>query len=284
MAFILGAGLVGWLADRSGADFMRLFGKGKPAETSEHTPISASPAASAPPQTTPPQSNPAISAPETAPHSVDESAQYARITAMEQRIDQLMLRSEAASGNADRAEALLIAFAARRSVERGAALGYLADQLKMRFTDAQPHAVQAILAESKDPATLDQLTSRLSAMASHLSSGASTDTGWQRLRREISSLLIIRRDTTASASPDARYELARLHLQSGQIDEAIAYVRSLPGAADATDWIADAARYAEALRALDLIETTAILDPHRLKSASGEHIDQASPINASSSL
>jgi hypothetical protein len=72
-------------------------------------------------------------------------------------------------------------------------------------------------------------------------------------------------------------------LQTGQIDEAIAYVRSLPGAADAADWMADAARYAEAMRALDLLETTAILDPHHLKSASGEKIEQISPVTSAAS-
>ena len=46
----------------------------------------------------------------------------------------------AASGNAARAEGLLIAFSARRTLERGNDLGYLGDQLRLRFGDAEANA------------------------------------------------------------------------------------------------------------------------------------------------
>src|SRR5690606_34403984 len=67
-----------------------------------------------------------------------------RIAAMEQRLARLDLQAAAAEGNAARAEGLLIAFAARRSIERGAQLGYLADQLQLRFGNAQPVAVRTV--------------------------------------------------------------------------------------------------------------------------------------------
>jgi hypothetical protein len=56
-----------------------------------------------------------------------------RLAAAEQRLTQLDLQAQAAAGNAARAESLLIAFATRRAVERGAELGYLSDQLRLRF-------------------------------------------------------------------------------------------------------------------------------------------------------
>src|SRR5688572_11436236 len=68
-----------------------------------------------------------------------ESAQTAlavRLAELEQRMTRLNLAAEAASGNAARAEGLLTAAAARRAIERGTPLGYLEDQLKVRFADA----------------------------------------------------------------------------------------------------------------------------------------------------
>src|SRR5690606_13790969 len=47
-----------------------------------------------------------------------------RVAAMEQRLTRLDLQSQAAAGNAARAEGMLIAFAARRSLERGQPLGF----------------------------------------------------------------------------------------------------------------------------------------------------------------
>ena len=48
-----------------------------------------------------------------------------RVAALEQRIGQVDTQSRAAVGNADRAEGLLVAFAARRALDRGVALGFL---------------------------------------------------------------------------------------------------------------------------------------------------------------
>jgi hypothetical protein len=46
-----------------------------------------------------------------------------RVSALEQRLSQIDFQSRAAVGNADRAEALLVAFAARRALDRGIGLG-----------------------------------------------------------------------------------------------------------------------------------------------------------------
>ena len=77
-----------------------------------------------------------------------------RVAAMEQRLTRLDLQTQAAAGNAARAEGLLIAFASRRAIERGAPLGYLADQLRLRFGDARPNAVRTVIETAQTDATL----------------------------------------------------------------------------------------------------------------------------------
>ena len=64
---------------------------------------------------------------------------------------------------------------------------------------------------------------------------------------------------------ERRLDRARLFLESGRTDSAIAEVRNLPGAESAEGWLRDAERYAAAQRALDLIETAAVLEPRRLR-------------------
>ena len=54
-------------------------------------------------------------------------------------------------------------------------------------------------------------------------------------------------------------------------------MQHLPNAKQAAGWIADAQRYNQARNALDLLETTAILDPHDLRDASGKQVVQPSP-------
>lgn len=199
-----------------------------------------------------------------------------RIAAAEQRITRLDLQTEAAAGNAARAEGLLIAFAARRALERGADLGYLADQLRLRFGDALPNAVDKVIAVSRDPVTVDRLIARLEGMGPQLER-AGRRPSLSQLWSELGSLVTIRRQTTPSARPTVRLERARLFLESGRIDAAIGEVERLPGADQASDWIADAKRYAEAQTALDLIETSAVLEPRRLRDGNGRNIAQPSP-------
>jgi len=200
-----------------------------------------------------------------------------RVAAMEQRLARLDLQAQAAAGNAARAEGLLIAFAARRSIERGAPLGYLADQLRLRFGDALPNAVQTIVAAGDNPITLDQLLARLDGLAPLLSQTPSSEGVLPWLGREISQLFVIRTEDTPSPRAENRLERARLFLESGRTQAAISEVRNLPGADAAGDWIADAARYSATQRALELVETTAVLEPRELRDGSGNRIEQPSP-------
>ncbi len=280
LAFVFGAGLVGWLAREGRLDFV--LNSAKAASDAQLTMSEPAGATSSgeitAPGAPPPAAAQADGAATTgAPAAVTGPAD-ARIAALEQRLTRLDLEAEAASGNASRAEGLLIAFAARRLIERGSPLGYLEDQLRLRFADAQPNAVDTLIAAARQPVTLDQLSARLDAMIPAMARASAQESGWDRLRRDVSGLFVIRHDSAAATSPQSRIDHAQLLLRLGRIDEAIAEVDHLPGSAAAPDWIAAARRYGTAQRALDLIEATAMLDTHRLGDANGRPINQASPL------
>lgn len=190
------------------------------------------------------------------------NALAARVAELEQRLSRITLEAESASGNASRAEGLLVAFAVRRALDRGLSLGYLDAQLRLRFGDDQPNAVKTIIDTSREPVTLEQLRTDLDALAPQLV-GRSEGNGslWTGLRREISELFVVRPAGTQSTRASERLDRARRYLAAGQADKAIAEVEAMPGAEAAGEWLIDARRYHEARRALDLIETAAILEP-----------------------
>ncbi len=276
LAFLLGCAVVGWLAWRSGADFGQLLrGRHRPAVTAQVTtdpkPLPA-PNQAAPNQAAPNQSAPSLNAPALA------GPTDARLASLEQRFTRLDLLAQAAAGNAGRAEGVLVAYAARRAIERGAPLGYLADQLRLRFADAQPNAVETVIAAAQQPVTLADLSAELDSLTPQLTQHVATASGWAAVRREVSQLFVIRHEDHPSPAPESRIERAHLLLTGGRIDRAIAEVSNLPGATSAQSWIAAARRYDGAMRALDLLETTAILDPRRLRDSSGTAVQQPSPM------
>jgi hypothetical protein len=191
------------------------------------------------------------------------NALAARVAELEQRLSRITLEAESASGNASRAEGLLVAFAVRRALDRGLSLGYLDAQLRLRFGDDQPNAVKTIIETSRDPVTLEQLRTDLDTLAPQLVGRGSDDDGslWTAFRREMGELFVVRAAGTQSPRASERLERARRYLAAGQADKAIAEVEVMPGAAVANAWLIDARRYHEARRALDLIETAAILEP-----------------------
>lgn len=268
-AFLLGGSVTGYLA------WQGYFAEGTPADGPAATPSETAPLAL--PRPVPSASETARAAAAVARVEETQGGLDQRIAAAEQRIARLDLQAQAASGNAARAEGLLIAFATRRALERGSELGYLGDQLQLRFGDAQPNSVATVIAFARRPVTLDVLLARLDGLQPTLRSASGRPT-LGRLQEEISSLFVIRRETTPSPQPSRRFERARLFVESGRVEEAIAEVEMLPGAPGAASWIADARRYARAQRALDLIETTAVQEPRRLRDGAGDRVEQLSPV------
>lgn len=200
-----------------------------------------------------------------------------RIAELEQRLARLDVQADAAAGNAARAEGLLIAFAARRAIERGDRLGYLANQLRLRFGAAEAGAVEAVLAVDREPVTLDQLLAGLDGLAPQLGASPADQGTFDWLWRELGELFVVRREDAPSPAPERRLERARLFLESGRAGAAAAEIRNLPNADSAAAWIADAERYAAAQRGLERIEAAAILEPEQLRDGSGRAVEQASP-------
>ena len=213
-----------------------------------------------------------IPAPSTAGLESAQTAMGLRMAELEQRMTKLNLEADAASGNAARAEGLLIASAARRAVERGAPLGYLEDQLKLRFANAQPNAVATLAEISRSPVTLDALEQGLSALEPSLIDLPRDTNVVSRVRQELSNLFVIRRVSAPSPAPEKRYERARVFLETGRAQAAIDEVQRMPGHDAAQGWLALAQRYVRAQRALDLIETAAILEPRDLKDGGGDPV------------
>lgn len=201
----------------------------------------------------------------------------ARVAALEARIARLDLEAAAAEGNTARAEAMMVAFAARRAIERGVPLGFLSEQLKLRFGDAQPAAVATVLDAAKAPVTLDKLAGDLDALGPALAQAPKDEGGWDNFTRELSSLFVIRRDSAPSINAEDRLERARLMLRTGQTDAAIAEVERLPGSSAAGSWTGLARRYGDAQRALEQLETAALLEPERLRDSGGGALRAPSP-------
>jgi hypothetical protein len=268
LAFVLGGGLAGWLVwsgelaailpQRSAADYAPQLAAGP----------AGSPRAAA---------NGAAGMTEAQTASAVGSVET-RLALLEDRFSRIDLAAAAASGNAGRAEALLVALAARRRIERGVPLGYVEDQLKLRFAGAQASAVQTIISAARTPVTLGELSGGLDTLAPELTGTPPGESGWTRARRELSNLFVIRRAAAPATPPQDRVARARLMLASGRIDEAIAEVERLRGGTGAQEWIASARRYDAVQRALDVIETTAMLEPRRLQDGTGHAVNQPSPL------
>jgi hypothetical protein len=184
-----------------------------------------------------------------------------RVNRLEERLAQLDLQSRAAVGNADRAEGLLVAFAARRAVDRGVALGYIETLLRERFAASEPQAVAAVLTGARQPVTLQGLQKEFQEIAPQLGGGRSDQGWWQAFRTELSSLITVRREGTPSTQPSERLRRAERALEAGQVEVALLEVLRLPGQERAERWVTNARRYIAAHRALDRLETAALLEP-----------------------
>ncbi|MEP6784139.1 MAG: hypothetical protein ABI898_00190 [Sphingomonadales bacterium] len=246
VAFVLGVALVTWAFTRwEPARRMIL-----PAATTQATTVQG---VVAQPMTTTPL--PIATAGDV---SSEVAITESRVAGLEARLAQIDTRADAASANAARAEGLLIAFAARRAVERGGSLGYLEVQLRTRFADTQPRAVAAIITATQSPVTLNGLRQQLDRLEPQLVGDPAGERWDAAITRAIGSLFVVRKADAPSPAADQRFERARVSLDGGQVDAALTEVARLPGRAAATDWMAAARRYIEAQRALDILEAAAL--------------------------
>lgn len=190
-----------------------------------------------------------------------QSAESARIAGLEDRLARVENATRRAAGSAGRADALLVAFAARRAIDRGIALGYLENLLVARFGQDHRRAVATVITSSRQPIRLDDLAAEYDQLGNALRSGGPQEGWWSGFRRELGDLVQVRRATKAPPSADARYLRAQQRLSAGQVDQALAETMRMPGAGAASAWIARARRYVAVHRALDEIESAALLGP-----------------------
>ena len=191
--------------------------------------------------------------------SANDPEDAARIATLEQRVDRVENATERAEGFAGRADALVVAFAARRAIDRGVALGYLEPLLVDRFGARHQAAVATIVTASRAPVRLNDLISEYEGLGPELRRGGPQESWWSGFRRELGSVIEVHRSDRPAMSADARYTRALQRLSTGDADQALTETMRLPGASRAGDWTTKARRYIAAHRALDEIESAALL-------------------------
>lgn len=201
-----------------------------------------------------------------------------RVIQLEERLNRITVEAQAASGNAARAEGLLVAFAARRALDNGTPLGYIEGQLRLRFGQAQPRAVAAIINAAREPITLADLRGGLMDVSTQLTTPPADAGWWDALEHEARELITIRKASTPSPRPQVAMDRALRYIDGGRVSAALAEVERMPGRAVADRWMQYTRRYLEARRALDLIETAAILEPRELRGTEGAAVSQTSPL------
>ncbi len=167
----------------------------------------------------------------------------------------------AAKMQSARAESILIVAAARRALDRGLPLGYIEPLLVQRFGESQGYAVKTIIAVSRKPVTLENLRIRLNTLEPVLLRKEKPDAGfWASLNAEVNQLVVVGDGSKPGQSPQDRMARALRLMDSERIDAAIIEVEALSGKTLAPRWLDDARRYHEARRALDVIETAALVE------------------------
>jgi hypothetical protein len=160
-----------------------------------------------------------------------------------------------------RADRLLLIYTVRRTIDKGAPLGNLAEQLRLRFGATQPQSVAAVLSAGQAPVTIDALKTELRGLAPVLLTGNRDDSNWATVKRELSELFVLRKENGPSLAPNERLIRAEALVDAGKLDLAVTEVAALPGASIAQSWMARAKRFSDARKALDRLEQVAILQP-----------------------
>ena len=165
------------------------------------------------------------------------------------------------SGDAVRGEGLLLIYAVRRALDNGDPLGYLAEQLQLRFGATQPQAVATVVSAAQAPVTLEMLQNELNGLSPVLLNGTPDASMWATVKRELSQLFVLRKDDVASLAPSQRLMRAQVLVEAGMLPAAMQEVAVLPGASAAQSWLVRAKRYNDAGKALDRLEQMALIRP-----------------------
>jgi hypothetical protein len=198
------------------------------------------------------------------PPGTDLATLAARETTLAGKLDQIELRmkdadssSRNAASYATRAERIMVALATRRAIERGQPLGSLDGQLRARFGEHNNESVAAILRAAAQPVTLEDLRLALDTLGPRLANDPG-DSLWNRVRRMLGNLVVLRQADTPSPLPAERLRRARRALDRGDVEAALAEVAHMPGVSLAESWTGAARRYVAARLALTEIERAAM--------------------------
>lgn len=235
VAFAAGGVATWWLSDEYG-----LLGTSGPAEVSNVV-----------------STNPTPSTANVAPATValDTPAEVSAT------VPPLLVAATAASADVSRGEGLLLTHVVRKTIDDGAPLGYLAEQLRLRFGASQPRAVATVISAAQAPVTRETLVSELRALEPALMMNKTDEDLWTKVKREFSGLFVLRMDGAVSIAPDVRFARAQAFAEAGDMKAARAEVVSLPGANSARSWLARAKRYDDARAALQQLEDVALVRP-----------------------
>jgi hypothetical protein len=161
--------------------------------------------------------------------------------------------------SASQAEAQLLVRDVRDSIEAGKALGPLGSRLQVTFAASQPQALAIIANVARKPMSNAKLLAGFDRISPQLV--LPVETLWDRMRREMNSLFVLRSHDAQLTASGTRIERIRGLIISGDIAEAARLVRAMPGAASASDWMGDAARAISVQQALDQLNQSAATPP-----------------------
>ena len=179
----------------------------------------------------------------------------------EGQVAPVYVTDSAISSDAVRGEGLLLTYAVRRALDDGAPLGYLAEQLRLRFGASQPQAVATVVSAAQAPVTISMLQTELNGLGPVLISGNREAAVWATIQRELSQLFVLRRNSANATAPSQRLVRAQVLVEAGMLPEAMQEVAALPGASAAQSWMVRAKRFGDARMALDRLEQMALIRP-----------------------
>lgn len=214
---------------------------------------------------TPPAKQAILAAPVAPPEPPAVQENMARIQALEARLASVEAETRETAGSFGRADALLIAFAARRAIDRAVPLGYLEGLLVNRFGQRHQYAVARVITAGRTPERLDKLTEDYRALELRLRGGAPDEKWYEAVRRQIGSLASVHYADRPNPRPRARFDRALAALEDGDVSAAVSETQRLPAAADPNvqGWTERARRYVATQRALDELESAALVGDER---------------------
>ncbi len=166
---------------------------------------------------------------------------------------------DGAAGN--RLEGLMLVQAARRALDQGQDLGGVAQRLATFFADSRPDLVRILVAETRGVPTRETLRQSLEALRSQLMQSQTGGDMLSQIGDFFQSLIIIRRADQPNNKPGTQFDQALRLVETGNVEQAMAIVRSAPNAAVGREWLAKAGQYVRVRKALDMLETSALNRP-----------------------